>query len=203
MVISDNERSPPSCIFLSNIFLSLVLFFRPLIILSMELGRVPPTTAKSGRSTPWRQPLKRIDYELILDDFDRLLPLYQFVETDGKTKPVSVELETRFCFQPGLRPKKRKAIVEQSHEQIERDLRHNELQKALYRRLAREFGKQNVGTENRGVNGTSIDLVVRRKPGYWFYEIKTANTVRACLREALGQLLEYSFWPGAQKQFVL
>jgi hypothetical protein len=146
-----------------------------------------------------RQLLKRVDYELILDDFDRLFPLYQFVETGGKRKPVSVELETQFCFQPGLRTKKRKAIVEQSHQQIERDLRHNELQKALYHRLARECGKQNVGTENRGVNGTSIDLVVQRKSDYWFYEIKTADTVRACLREALGQLLEYSFWPGAQK----
>jgi hypothetical protein len=41
--------------------------------------------------------------------------------------------------------------------------------------------------------------VVRRKPGYWFYEIKTGDTVRACLREAIGQLLEYSFWPGAQE----
>ncbi len=34
---------------------------------------------------------------------------------------------------------------------------------------------------------------------YWFYEIKTALTPRACLREAIGQLLEYGFWPGAQE----
>ena len=33
---------------------------------------------------------------------------------------------------------------------------------------------------------------------YWFYEIKTAQSPRACLREAVGQLLEYSFWPGGQ-----
>ena len=36
------------------------------------------------------------------------------------------------------------------------------------------------------------------KDEYWFYEIKTALTARACLREAIGQLLEYGFWPGAQ-----
>lgn len=146
-----------------------------------------------------RKRSKQVDYELILDDFDRLFPLYQFVETGGKRKPVSAKLETRFCFQPGLRAKKRKTIVEQSNEQIERDLRHNELQKTLYRRLVRQFGKDNIGTENRGVNGTRIDLVVQRKQGYWFYEIKTADTVRACLREAVGQLLEYSFWPGAHE----
>ncbi len=146
-----------------------------------------------------RQALNRIDYERILDDFDRLLPLYQYVETAGKRKPVSVDLETRFAFQAGCRTKKRKAIVRQCKEQIERDLRHNELQKMLFRRLAREFGKNNVGTENQAVNGTRIDLVVRRKSRFWFYEIKTADSVRACIREAIGQLLEYAFWPGAQK----
>ena len=31
------------------------------------------------------------------------------------------------------------------------------------------------------------------------YEIKTALTARACLRDAFGQLLEYAFWPGAQE----
>ena len=30
-------------------------------------------------------------------------------------------------------------------------------------------------------------------------EIKTGATVRSCLREALGQLLEYALWPGATK----
>jgi hypothetical protein len=69
----------------------------------------------------------------------------------------------------------------------------------LYRRLKRLFGEENVGTENQGVNGTSIDLVVRRKHDYWFYEIKTAESARACIREALGQILEYAFWPGAQE----
>jgi hypothetical protein len=145
------------------------------------------------------QSIRRVDYELILSDFDRLLPLYRFVESGGKERPVSPALETQFTFRPGCRTKKRSTIVRQSQERIQRDLRHNELQKVLYRRLVRRFGKGNVGTENQGVNGTSIDLVVRRPGGYWFYEIKTANTVRACIREALGQLLEYAFWPGAQK----
>jgi hypothetical protein len=41
--------------------------------------------------------------------------------------------------------------------------------------------------------------VVKTNDEYWFYEIKTALTARACLREAIGQLLEYGFWPGAQE----
>lgn len=44
-----------------------------------------------------------------------------------------------------------------------------------------------------------IDIVVKMKDEYWFYEIKIALTSRACLREAIGQLLEYGLWPGAQE----
>jgi len=56
-----------------------------------------------------------------------------------------------------------------------------------------------VGTECPSGVGTKVDVVVRQKNEYWFYEIKTALTPRACLREALGQLCEYAFWPGAQE----
>jgi hypothetical protein len=40
--------------------------------------------------------------------------------------------------------------------------------------------------------------VVRRGDDeFWYYEIKTALSPRACLREAFGQLMEYAYWPGA------
>jgi hypothetical protein len=55
-----------------------------------------------------------------------------------------------------------------------------------------------VGTEKASGVGTRIDVVVRQGNEFWFYEIKTAQSPRACLREALGQLPEYAFWPGAQ-----
>lgn len=42
-------------------------------------------------------------------------------------------------------------------------------------------------------------MMVRHPDGFWFYEIKTAQSPRACIREAIGQLLEYSLWPGSQK----
>jgi hypothetical protein len=35
--------------------------------------------------------------------------------------------------------------------------------------------------------------------GYWVYEIKTAGSARLCVREAVGQLLEYALWTGAPK----
>jgi hypothetical protein len=47
------------------------------------------------------------------------------------------------------------------------------------------------------VGQRSIDLVTKHGEDLWFWEIKTAGSVRQCLREAIGQLLEYAFWPGA------
>jgi hypothetical protein len=82
---------------------------------------------------------------------------------------------------------------------LDLDLRHNLLQEALYQLLASKYGKDNVRTEQPSGVGTLIDMVVKMKDEYWFYEIKTALTPRACLREAIGQLLEYGFWPGAQE----
>jgi hypothetical protein len=82
--------------------------------------------------------------------------------------------------------------------QLDIALRHNEIQRALYWRLVEQYGEDNVGTECSGLFGTRIDVVVRDGPNWWCYEIKTSHSPRACMREAVGQLLEYSFWPGRQ-----
>ena len=146
-----------------------------------------------------RQPIGHMDYELILDDFDRLLPLYKYVESGGESQPVSMPSEARFAFRPGCSIKASSTKVAQAQKQLDVNLRHNELQGALYRRLRSLYGAENVGTELPSGVGTSVDVVVRRTDGYWFYEIKTGVSPRACLREAVGQLLEYAFWPGAQE----
>jgi hypothetical protein len=104
-----------------------------------------------------------------------------------------------FTFRPGCPARARAAIANVGHDQLDVVLRHNALQEALYNRLASQFAEDNVGIELASGVGTSVDLVVRRPDGYWFYEIKTAHSPRACIREALGQLLEYAFWPGAQE----
>lgn len=72
------------------------------------------------------------------------------------------------------------------------------LQEALHAQLGHQHGTDNVGTELPNGTGTKVDVIVRQPNEYWFYEIKTSSTARACIREALGQLLEYAFWPGAQ-----
>src|SRR5262249_48022102 len=131
-------------------------------------------------------------------DFDRLLPLYRYVESRGATAPVPLP-KAGFSFKAGASKKVKRGKATLPEQELDLDLRHNVLQEALYQRLVMKHGKDNVRTEQPSGVGTLIDVVVKLKDEYWFYEIKTALTPRACLREAIGQLLEYGFWPGAQE----
>ncbi|GAG10664.1 unnamed protein product, partial [marine sediment metagenome] len=117
----------------------------------------------------------------------------------GKLQPISMPAEAPFSFLPGCSVKSQATIATLAQTELDVTLRQNVLQEALYQRLASQFGAENVGTELASGAGTSVDVVVRRPDGYWFYEIKTAHSPRACIREALGQLLEYAFWPGGQE----
>ena len=47
--------------------------------------------------------------------------------------------------------------------------------------------------------GAIMDVAVQTDEGIWIYEIKTGTSARGCIREAIGQLLEYALWPGAPK----
>jgi len=51
--------------------------------------------------------------------------------------------------------------------------------------------------------GTRVDLVREENSRYIFYEIKVYNSIRLCIREALGQLLEYSHWSGVNNAHEL
>ena len=144
------------------------------------------------------QPLDDIDYEAILCDFDRLLGLYTYVESQGRSQPIPLAFTGGFRFRPGCSRKASSTVATPVQARLDVTLRHNDIQEALYRRLAAQYGREKVGTEIASGVGTSIDVVVCRDKEYWFYEIKTASSPRACLREALGQLLEYAFWPGAK-----
>lgn len=141
-----------------------------------------------------KQPLVRLDYEFLLNDLDKLLPLYKYIESGGNLQPSLVPFE----FRPGGTPKKPSAVVSQVQRELDINLRHNVLQEALHRRLAERYSAENVGDDLKSGVGI-IDVVVRREGKYWFYEIKTAHSPRFCLREAVGQLLEYAFWPGSQE----
>ncbi|MBV8977337.1 MAG: hypothetical protein JOZ13_08145 [Alphaproteobacteria bacterium] len=162
---------------------------------------IEPEEAQMGRFIflGLSDPIPALDFDKILRTFDRLLPLYRFVESGGEAPLVETDERQPFAFGAGHRPRARSARVSVAARELVAELRHVEIQDALRRELIREYGTSNVDIEVPTGNGTLIDVVVRRGKRYWFFEIKTSSSPRACLREALGQLLEYSLWPGGQE----
>ncbi len=114
----------------------------------------------------------------------------EFFSSDAPTKP-----NKPFKFKKGHTPKKTGTVkVAAPKAEAEAELLHNEMQTKLYNDLCAIHGEDYVGTENSTGSGTSIDLVVQTPKFRWFYEIKTADSVRACIRQAIPQLLEYAYW---------
>ena len=141
--------------------------------------------------------LKQPDYEIILNDFDRLLPLYVFVEGEDEVVPAFDMEEDWVIFHSGCPPRALWAEATLAQKQLDIHLRHSALQEVLYDELAAEFGADCVGTENWCRAGGRIDAFVRTTDVQQIYEIKTARTARGCIRDAVGQLLDYARWPGA------
>ena len=108
------------------------------------------------------------------------------------------KLQTKpFVFVKGHAPKKTgKVLVTAPTTEVEADLLHNAMQTKLYNQLVVSYGGDCVGTENSSGSGTAIDLVVQTSTFRWFYEIKTTDSVKACIRQAIPQLLEYAYWQG-------
>jgi len=103
----------------------------------------------------------------------------------------------KFEFRPGHNEKKTGVVVSGASKEPRRaTLLHNQIQNQLYDQLVATYGDGCVGTEVPTGDGTAIDLVVRTSKFCWFYEIKTASSVKACIRQAIPQLLEYAYWQG-------
>ena len=142
------------------------------------------------------QPLNNIDYDEAIKAMDRLLPLYLYTESSGTIEQPSFSKEAwKFSFKSGCKQKLSSTKASLASKKLDIRLRHNDIQYSLYKQLSEKYGKDDVGTEIASGKGTSVDLIVRHPKELWFYEIKTAHTAKSCIRQAIGQLLEYSYWP--------
>lgn len=113
-----------------------------------------------------------------------------FFSSDAPAKPPKA-----FKFKSGHTPKKTGTVkVKVAKAEAEAELLHNRMQTKLYGDLVAAFGAPHVGTEVPTGAGTSIDVVVDTNEFRWFYEIKTSDSVRSCIRQAIPQLLEYAYW---------
>jgi hypothetical protein len=107
------------------------------------------------------------------------------------------------AFESGDVSKRTVTIVQIAKKQLRIELRENKLQTALREFLKKKYGASNVRQE-RPVSSTRenlcrADIVVRRGQARWVYEVKSGCDIRGCVRRALGQLLEYSYWPSNEE----
>lgn len=98
-----------------------------------------------------------------------------------------------FTFAPGLKLSNKKGVTNIKTSYYPEDL-HDKLLSKLYNLLVLKYQKQNIGTEIHTLTNKRIDLVVRINDEYHFYEVKTHNDPRLCVREALGQIIDYAFF---------
>ncbi len=144
-------------------------------------------------------PMDAIDIETVLDDFDRLMPLYEFVEGGGEVSARGNPIVKTFEWIPGNSARVLRTRFEWPERHIDRPLQHNKLQKDLYSHLCEIHGDEHVSGEQDCGIGKFIDVAVRNGNAYIYYEIKMGYSSQSCIREAFGQLMEYSFWPGSQE----
>jgi len=136
-----------------------------------------------------------VELEDILAAFDSLLPLYIYVES-GAQDP---SFPARSDFTPGCPSFVESTSASHTTRTVDVALRHKTLQIELYKHLCQEAGRNNVRVERRLALGVYVDASVQRNGKESFYEVKVAETVRSCVRAALGQLIEYSYWPSANR----
>ncbi|MBN4079977.1 hypothetical protein JYT60_01940, partial [bacterium AH-315-C08] len=77
---------------------------------------------------------------------------------------------------------------------------HNQIQNSLLVYLSKAYPKDETQLEGRTNYATSVDLYRYAADGLrYFYEVKTYPSAKACIRAALGQLLEYAFYPDCKR----
>jgi hypothetical protein len=143
-----------------------------------------------GKSVPF----DKIDYNEVLSTFDDLLDAYKFVEGNEELVEIDTTTDGKFKFEPKFSERVEKSLRLPPANKVEVELRHNQIQGKIRRLLIERYGIKSVGEEINTGFGTSIDIVVKNDSEIIFYEIKTASSLRLCLREAIGQLLEYAYW---------
>ncbi|MBF9194446.1 hypothetical protein [Microvirga terrestris] len=119
---------------------------------------------------------------------------YQPLNWDG-TSPLQNENTAIQVY--GNRDGKRRSEEDRTRAAIEGvrySPRHVKLQNALHDFFCKKYGKKSVYYERN-----FVDLALNVNNSLTYYEIKIAPTAKSCIREALGQLLEYGFYPNEQR----
>jgi len=137
-----------------------------------------------------------LDEPMEIEKSDPAIPSFYYNLLNKTQDPnLSKSTSNKFIFKPGHNPGKNKTVTKSKGGKKDKSLFHNEMQTKIFSILEANHKKGNVGTENGLGYQTKVDIVVKEKGNFIFYEIKTSQTAKAAIREAIGQILEYAFWP--------
>lgn len=144
--------------------------------------------------------LELLDEPIEFKITNEVIPSFYYNLLEKKGDPVFEEKGSiDFKFKAGHCAGKTQTTVTTRGSKTDKSLLHNEIQTEIYDLMVSRFGEGNVGTENVIGYQTKIDLVTRDESGsYTFYEIKTLQTAKGAIREALGQIFEYAYWPDSK-----
>jgi hypothetical protein len=127
---------------------------------------------------------------------------YQFVHDKLKT-PIGEKQKGKrrnFKFKSGKSLKSLESRVSTRLKKvIQSEPLHDKIQEILYEHLVILHGKENVGMETDTGLATRIDVSVSTSNGIILYEVKSYPSVMITIRAAIGQLLEYAFYPNPIK----
>ena len=126
---------------------------------------------------------------------DKSVPGYRYTFTDFRTLPNAFADDKAFKMNETSARKTLKSRTKGTSRSFDFEitLLHNEISLSLEKHL-RKVG-HTVCTENETGFQTRIDIATDKGSERTFFEIKTSSNVKQCIRYAVGQLLEYSYFP--------
>jgi len=123
---------------------------------------------------------------------------HQFVHDTLDTQIVEkhVNKKREFKFTAGKADKSlRDRISTRQKREVQSEPLHDKIQEVLYEILVEIYGEENVGMETDTGLSTRIDVSVNSVEGIILYEVKSYPSVMNSIRAALGQLIEYAYFP--------
>jgi hypothetical protein len=119
---------------------------------------------------------------------------YQPVDWDDAFPESIAKLPVTSRLQKGGKPRSEAERKRVGVEGTKYSPQHVRLQNRLYKHLCDLHGKEAVGYEE-----SWVDLSLKERDGSTYFEIKIAPTAKSCIRQALGQLLEYGIYPDQRR----
>ncbi len=138
--------------------------------------------------------IKLVDDQDFINNFFKRYKHYNLHKLDDLGNYQQNSYINKIPFKGGHTPRNPGTRNSQSYEQQkEVNCVHIEIQDKIYDILKEDY---KIETERKVETGGYVDLSIEiDKDCEIFYEIKTSNTVKECIREAFGQLMEYTHYP--------